>query len=135
MPAGSNKLVENLADYLAAGGVGTVATNIFIGGLTDSPDDQVNLNASGGVEPNRENPIKQPTVQITVRNIAYDTGLLKITTIYDLLHQLNDAAVLASGGVDVMNCFALQEPTHLMKDESDRHIFVCNFVFMLRGSD
>jgi len=128
-------LVENLATYLQANGIGTVATDIFIGGLIDTPDNQTSINQSGGVEPNRENPIKQPTVQIAVRNTAYDTGMAKIEAIYALLHQANDSVVLEAGGVDLMACFAMQEPAHLLKDESDRHIFVCNFVFTLRGSD
>lgn len=128
-------LIENLAEYLEDNSIGTVATDIFIGGLTDSPDNQINLNQTGGVQPNRQNPIKQPTIQVTVRNTAYDTGLNKITAIYDLLHQANDSVVLEAGGVDMMTCFAMQEPTHLFKDESDRHVFVCNFVFMLRGSN
>ena len=128
-------LVENLAKYLETNAIGTVATDIFIGGLLDSPDNMISINQTGGVQPNRENPIKQPTVQIAVRNTAFDTGLNKITAIYDLLHQMLDSEVLEAGGVDVMTCFAMQEPTHLMKDESDRHIFVCNFVFMLRGSN
>jgi len=125
-------LVENLAAYLQAQAIGTVATDIFIGGLIDSPDNQISIDQTGSVEPNRENPIKDPTVQILVRNTAYDTGLNKITAIYDLLHQKNDSIVLEAGGVDVMACFALQEPTHILKDESDRHIFTCNFVFKLR---
>lgn len=128
-------LVENLAQYLEDNAIGTVATDIFIGGLIDLPDNQISINQTGGVEPNRENPIKQPTVQILVRNTDYGNAITKATAVYDLLHQINDSVVLEAGGVDVMTCFALQEPAYLLLDESNRHIFTCNFVFTLRGSD
>lgn len=128
-------LVENLAQYLEDNSIGTVATDIFIGGLIDTPDNQISINQTGGVEPNRENPIKEPTIQILVRNTDYANALNKITAIYDLLHQANDSVVLEAGGVDLMYCFALQEPAYLLLDTSNRHIFTCNFVFQLRGSD
>lgn len=125
--------IFDLAEFLQTNGIGTQATNLFIGGLPASPDNCVSIDQSGGLEAERELPIEQPTVQVFVRNSDYTTGLAKIKAIYDLLHQANDTVVLKGGGVDLMTAFAMQEPYHMGVDGNARHLFVCNFVFKLRG--
>lgn len=128
------RLVDNLAQYLATNSIGTEGTDLFIGVLPATPDNAVMIDQTGGVEPDKYLPIKQPTIQIIVRNKSYTDGLDKITAIYDLLHQFKDYQSLETGGVDVMQIMALQEPTHLQQDDNFRHIFTVNFVIMLRGS-
>jgi len=128
------RLVDNLAQYLENGGIGTQATDLFIGVLPASPDNAIMIDQTGGVEPNKYIPVKEPTIQVLVRNTSYPDGLDKITAIYDLLHRFKDYQSLETGGVDVMQIMALQEPTHLQQDDNNRHIFTVNFVVMLRGS-
>lgn len=128
-------LITDLSTYLQTNGIGTEGTNLFIGRLpeVDGQNVVVMLDQTGGVEPQKDLPIITPTVQVTVRATTYSGGIAKINAIYTLLHRKDDSLVLVLGGVDVMNCFALQEPTHLGEDDSGRHLFTCNFVFKLRN--
>lgn len=128
-------LVENLADYLAANLSGSlvVGTDIFIGSLPEETDNAILIDQTGGVEADRDIPVEKPTIQVLVRNTAYNTGLEQAKAIYDLIHQLRDNTVLKAGGVDMMYCFALQEPSHIGKDENNRQLFTTNYVFELRG--
>ena len=126
------RLVENLATYLQSQGIGTKASDIFVGLMPDNQDNAIMIDQSGGV-PEKYLPVRKSTVQISVRNTSYLTGLDKITTIYNLLHQKGDDLVLDAGGVDVMRIDALGDPGHLGQDESGRHIFSSNFVVMLRN--
>lgn len=127
------RLVENLTAYLQAQGIGTEAVDLFIGTMPDALDNCVMVDQSGGVTPDRYLPIKKPTVQISVRNTSFLTGLDKISAIYNLLHQKGDDLALEIGGVDVMRIDAMGEPGHLGQDDSSRHLFSCNFVFRLRN--
>lgn len=130
------RLLDNLVTYLIAEGIATKGgKDIFIGVLPENQDNAVKLNQTGGLEPSHYLPIEQPTVQVMVRNTAFGAGLDKAKAIYDALHRQGDNLLLASGGVDVMTCFAIQEPFHLGQDENQRHLFVVNFVFKLRGND
>jgi hypothetical protein len=96
-------------------------------------DNCVVLIETGGVEADKQlTDIKRPTVQIMVRNTSYETARTKIETIRDLLHGVKDTVILKTGGIDVMNIFAMQEPTHLSTDDNERKIFVCNFVIRYR---
>lgn len=125
-------LIDDLATYLQTNSVGTLGSSLFIGNMPDGTDNCVMVDVTGGVAPSKDVPIMQPTVQCLVRNTSFETGLTKIKAVRDLLHRLNDGNTLKSGGVDVMSCFAMQEPTHLGKDTNERHIFTCNFIFKLR---
>jgi len=130
------RLVDNLATYLVSQGIcGAKGTGIFIGDLPEKQNNAVKIEQTGGVEPDKYLKVEQPTVQVMVRNTSYPNGLDKIKEIYDALHQQGDDLVLEAGGVDVMTVFALQEPTHIGKDANNRHLFVVNFVFKLRGND
>lgn len=130
------RLLDNLAQYLVDEGICTKkGKDVFIGVLPEKQDNAVKLLQTGGLSPDHYLPIEQPTVQVTVRNTAFPAGLDKAKAIYDALHRLGDDAVLETGGVDVMTCFAIQEPFHLGQDENQRHLFVVNFVFKLRGND
>ena len=130
-------LTDNVSQYLITQGIATAeGTDIFIGSLPDSDastfDNAILIRDTGGAEPDKHLPIKQPTIQILVRNVNYDTGYNKAKAIRDALHQKLDNTVLEVGADDVMTIFAMQEPTHLGMDESNRHLFTCNFIFKVR---
>lgn len=129
-------LLENLAAYLVTQGIcSKEGSDLFIGTFPETDGNAVKLEQTGGIEPDKYLPIQQPTVQAMVRNSSYSDGLDKMTAIYDALHRKGDDLALESGGVDVMTCFALQEPYHLGQDDNSRHLFVVNFAFKLRGND
>lgn len=122
--------LTDLAAYLADNSVGTVATDIFIGGLTVEPSNQVVIKPTGGIEPDKDLPIPRPTVQIIVRNTDFSTGEALARSIYNLLHQKDDKLVM--GTTDVMQSEALQEPSYFEQDNADLHLFICNYSFMIR---
>lgn len=131
-------LIDNLSQYLINQGICTAeGTDLFIGKFPDADgntyDNAVMLLDTGGIEPNKYVPIRQLKIQVTVRNTDYATGYAKMKAIRDALHRKGDDVVLEAGGVDLMMCFALQEPTFLGRDESERSLFICNFVFKLRN--
>lgn len=125
-----DNFIEDVVAYLQTNGVGTLATNMFISTFTGSPDNQIMVNHTGGVEPDRDQPLGRPTVQIMVRNTDYKTGFTKARDIFDLLHQ--KFAIIKTANTDVMKCDALQEPTYLGLDVEGRYLFTCNFVFVVR---
>lgn len=128
-------LLENIAEYLENQGIGTRATDIFIGHLTDmepSEDEVVMIDQTGGIEPDKYLKIARPTVQIMVRSKSHQAGLAKMQAIFDLFHQMQDDSVLVAGGEDVMDVMAMNEPQHLARDEEGRDIFTCTFIFRIR---
>lgn len=127
------RLVENLATYLQTQGIGTKATDIFVGMMPDIPDNCIMIDQTGGVAPDRYLPVSQPTIQISVRNSSYLDGLDKAKAIYNLLHKEDDALVLEASGVDVMVIDAMGEPAHIGQDTNSRHLFSMNFAIKLRN--
>ena len=71
-------LLDDLAGYMQAQGLGTVGTDIFKGGLTPAPVAQYALVESGGQVPLRELdndlPVDQPTVQVLSRAESYNVA-------------------------------------------------------------
>lgn len=128
-------LLNDLAYYLEQNDIGVQASTLFIGGFAGDEDDQVALQLTGGVEPYKDIPVARPTVQITIRDKSYEAGIAKAYEIFNLLDQADDRLVLKAGGVDVMQVNALSEPNYLGADNSSRHLFTINFVFMLRRDE
>jgi len=128
-------LLENIAEYLENQGIGTRAQDIFIGFMGDdypAQDNVVMIDQTGGIEPDKYLSIARPTIQITVRNKDHKQGLAKMQDIFDLFHRMQDDDVLVAGGEDIMNVMALNEPQHLLRDDSGRDVFTCTFIFRIR---
>lgn len=70
-------------------------SNIYIGSMPVLPDNVVALYNSGGYA--RElsgTKLEQPTFQVRVRNISYDSGQTACNTVKDLLHGKSTSAIL-----------------------------------------
>lgn len=128
------RFIDNVAAYLEDQHIGTIATDLFIASLPPTPDNAVMVDYTGGLAPDRYLPVRNLSVQTTVRSKEYADGYDKIQAIFTALHQKLDDTVLEAGGVDVMQINALQEPTFIGQDETGRSIFTCNFLFMIRGN-
>lgn len=122
--------IEDVAQYLEDNNIGTFETDIFVNQLINEPDNQVSVTQGSGAQPSTYVEVARPTVQILVRNTDYDAGWQKMLAIFGLLHQKYDT--IDMGDTDVMKIDALQEPTPLGQDESERYIFTCNFLFTIR---
>ena len=89
--------VDDVADYLASGGVGTVGTDIFESGFFDSagppatPDAQVAIYEYQGDAPEQvlgpanASPLLYPRVQVVARAATYAAARAKAQAVYDRL--------------------------------------------------
>ncbi len=131
------QLLEGIAQILSDNGLGDLGNNIFIGLLPDNDPDIVYggsailLDATGGIEPDKDIPTAKPTVQVLVRNSNFQDGMIAAETIRDIFHTLHDGADFPNG-VSIMRAYAINEPQHLDIDEKERHLFTCTFVFQYR---
>ena len=122
--------LEDLQDFLELNEIGTTSEDLFIGKLQSEPDDQIAIFLTSGLPPDKDQPIRKPTVQILVRNTDAKTGLEKAEAIFALLHQQYET--LTMGSTDIMKIDAIQEPSPLGYDDNQRHIFSTNYVFWIR---
>lgn len=117
-------LIDDVATYLAAGGIGTVGTNLFKSYKADRPDAQVVVLDTGGPAPDPYIPVRNPTFQVYVRGTSYTTARAKIDAV---VARLQRAANFTSGGTYFYFVLALQEPGHLGVDDFGRDEFTVNF--------
>src|ERR1035437_108294 len=83
-------LLDEISAYLHTAGVGTLATDIFLGSIPDSPDNCIVLIESGGSPPDRtfgggnaDN--EDVRLQVITRNLDYSAGRVKIANVVTAL--------------------------------------------------
>ena len=119
------QLLIEVAQYLETQGVGTVASNIFKGSLADKPTKAVAVLLSGGPRL-RGDPIHRPSMQILVRDPAFDVGLVRAQDIYSLLDHTADKLTSIRG-----RCLAVTEPGSYYRDANSNYIFPMNYTWYL----
>lgn len=112
----------------------TAGTNLFKSRLSESPNDQVVIYNTGGLEPDRYLPTAQPTFQVLVRNTSYSAGYSIAKQVANELHQVVNAR-LVKDSIYFYYIFLLNEPEHIGRDDKGRHEFSINFVCKLRGRE
>jgi hypothetical protein len=122
-------LLDELSAYLAANGIGTLGTDIFIGQLPESPDAACALYEYGGIAPAHTigggtAKYERPRVQVVARALTYSAARSKIESIYTLLDAVA-GAMLSS--VRYLRIEAVQSPAFLERDANNRVTMVCNF--------
>ena len=118
--------IEQVATYLQAQALGTIATNIFVGSLPPTPDNCIAVINTGGVAPSIDIPDKTPTFQVIIRNTNYETGETTLSSVRTALHQfMNDT--LVTGQTYVYSIFAVAEGGHIGRDDQGRDEFSINF--------
>ena len=88
-------LINDVADYLEDQGGGTVATDLFCGYFPDSPDDCMAVIDTGGSQPDKDLPTKDPTFQVMIRSSDYPTGRSKLDSVRSLLHQKSNVELVS----------------------------------------
>lgn len=79
------ELVEDIAQYLAAQGVGVVGVDIFLKRMPAAPISCVSIYDSGGsIE--RGDPLNRPTFQVLIRGAEHMVLLPKVRNVFSLLH-------------------------------------------------
>lgn len=126
-------LLDEVSAYLAANGIGTVGTDIFLGFMPDKPDACVTLYETGGLEPYRAmrsaagQPVaERPGLQVVCRNTTYEyvTARAKAKSVNALLDGLGDVTMT---GTRYLWMAARQSPFLMGRDENTRVMIAQNF--------
>lgn len=117
-------LADDITQYMATNGIGTLATDLFEGNLPDSPDSAVVVIETGGTQPERELPFKSPTFQVYIRNQGYSAGRTKLDAVRALLHAIQNQTI---GSTYFYYIFAISEGGHVGRDDNSRDLFSINF--------
>lgn len=125
-------LADDIADYLATQGCGTVSSDIFTGRLPDTPDDCLAVIERPGAPPLMtltggslaELKIDRPMIMIRIRSADYSSGRTLAHLAFKALHGLTEVTL---GGSLIHLMEALQSPAHLGIDEKQRDEWSQNF--------
>lgn len=120
-------ILDELATYLAANGVGTVETDIFEGLMPDSPeapDAVVALFEYPGGPVTAVNTVEQRSIQARTRALTYDAAKDKAELVFGLLHSMHEETL---SGARFLLILAKQPPFSLGRDARQRHEFAVNF--------
>jgi hypothetical protein len=124
-------VINDIYTYLGEETDLTAGTDLFKSRQTESPNNQVVIYDTGGLEPDRYLPTADPTFQVLVRNTSYATGQGIVDDIVDALHQKTNIE-LVSGSIYFYYIFLFNEPSHIGRDDKGRHEFSINFVCKYR---
>ena len=123
-------LLDDVADVLSSGGVGTVGTSLFKGALPSTPDAVVALFETGGPGPIHamaKGPgtalVERPHVQVLVRDARADAAKKTAQDANELL----DALERTINGVKYLSVYAIQAPFFLTRDETGRVVYAVNY--------
>lgn len=109
-----------------------LSVNTQYGQLPDSPDNIILLNFSGGNTPRRsfgirKPTIKEPSIQLMVRQTSYLSAAYEINRCADILLEV----IGDYGGKTITKISQLSDVLHLGRDEKNRYMFSVNFVVQL----
>lgn len=117
-------LLDDVADILSTGGLGTVGTDIWKGANFGVADPSIAVLQVGGVasiHSMQSGPgmavVEQPRVQIVVRSLSEETALRKAQAAFKLLDGFRERTV---NGVRYLWASAVQPPFSLERDENNR---------------
>lgn len=130
-------LLDDIADYLSSGGLGTVNTDIFMGGFPDeAPDAAIAIYETGGVSsvhamnsaPGRA-VIERPRVQVIARGAErdYQSARLRVNGAVLLLDGMRERSI---NGTRYLWAAAVQSPYPVGHDDNRRPRVAVNFDVM-----
>lgn len=125
------QLIDDIANYLQAKGIGTIATNIFEGMLPDSPDVAICLYDTAGLQPDIYIPLNMPSFQIVHRNTELDLGEQTCDMLRSLLDRQYNI-LFVTNGVYVYSCNLTAQGGHIGRDDRGRDMFSLNFQCKVR---
>lgn len=122
-------LLDDLADVLSSGGIGTVGTTLFKGLLPPNPPAVTAVFAYGGAPPvwgmapgPGTSLAERPRAQIVCRDTSLDAAEKQARDAWLLL----DGLQRTINGVVYHAVYALQSPFQLMRDENNRESVAFN---------
>ena len=116
----------DIATFLAAQGVGTVGTDIFVGREPSEPDEVISIFDIGGIAPNPKFLRDEPQIQCRVRGAVndYDNAFIKAQLIKDTLLGAQPRRL---NGTDYVLFTQIGEILSLGYDENNRVALVSNW--------
>ena len=126
-------ILDDAADLLSSGGIGTVGTNLFKGIMPDIPDACVAVFETGGLPPVHamasavgQAVVERPRIQVLCRAAQYDyaTARTKAHDVYKLLDGLPARDI---NGTAYKWIAAVQSPFFIGPDANGRVLISCNF--------
>jgi len=117
-------MISDIADYLVTQGLGTLATDIFFSYLPDTAVNSLVVLDTGGLQPDKYLPTKEPTFQVFIRAADYATGKTKLDAVRAALHQKENVTI---GSFYFYFILALSEGGHLGRNEAGQDEFSMNF--------
>ena len=118
-------LLDDLASLIEGGGIATFGTDLYAGGLPETPEEAVALIETAGREGKHVfgqalPAIEYPRVRIVARGTPndYETPRNTIEAIYQLLVQRSAETV--AGGARYLSWDPIQPPYQLGKDKNER---------------
>ena len=124
-------LIEQIATLLQTNGVGTLGTNLFVSRLPDNIDSCVGVFDTGGLIPNIDIPLGEPTFQVYIRAVSYEAGKTKLDAVRALLHRRMNQVVI-TGGTYAYYIYAMSEGGHVGQNERGQDEFSINFKILTR---
>lgn len=130
-------MLDEIGTYLQEQGIGTLASDLYLGRLPDSPDGVAGLFEQQGLPPRHHNGgsqapfMENPRLQILVRGTDYETARTKAFDIYNKLNALTNTVM---GGTCYTAIFAMHQPFPIGYDNNERVRFSCNFQVVKKPS-
>jgi hypothetical protein len=122
----------DIAARLAAVGLGTVGTNIFVNYKPPTTDNIISVFGYAGQPPERTHDTSgndHPGIQVWVRNTSAATARTTIESVYNALDGITNTTL---SGTFYLGIFANQSPEMMGRDENGRTEFVVNFTVTKR---
>lgn len=117
-------VISDIATYLQTNSIGTLGTDLFYGFLPADVTGAVAVLDGGGSQPDEYIPTKEPTFQIFLQDVDYDTGKATLDTIRALLHQVANTTI---GSTYFYFILAVSEGGHLGRNKEGLDEFSMNF--------
>lgn len=118
---------RDIADYLAANGVGTIGTDVNAHREPPTPNDTVTVYATGGLPGDLDNDFFRPTIQIRVRCVNPEQGMERLESIVNIL---GFPVSFEQGDWRYIGVGTTTEPEPIGFDDKQRALIVQNFQIM-----
>lgn len=117
-------MLDDLAVQLANDTQYSIGNALFKSYLPDSPDNCIAIIETGGLEPDKELPTKEPTFQVIIRGTSYNSARSKMLQVRSSLHQRKNEFI---GSTFFFFILLTAEGGHIGRDDLGRDEFSLNF--------
>lgn len=110
-------IIEDLGDFLASKGLGTLAVDIILNRLTNTADNQIGIFSVGGYPQPLQIKDAYPSFTIQVRNSDSRAGLLIINNIFNLFDNELTRSIITPSGRKII--FRKIQPPFFLKYDTE----------------